>query len=283
MADESLRETATHLLNGQIWLSRYFNFRSRLNLKENDVKFIDPSSTWIDERTVIGEGTIIFPNVHIRGKTVIGRNCVLDANSVIEWSSFGDNIYIGPFTQIKRTSINNNSRVPHRCYLGDAEIGENVNIGSCVDTGNFDGLQKNKIIIKDGAFIGIQVKFIAQPGGLIIGKEARIFPGQTIQVNIPDHAFVVPKIKDGIVRENIKENRSFKIPDHWKWFKTKEPVNPTNIKILFAEIKNMFEDALPWLTSPHALLESQTPLDLIIHHGDEGIKMIREFIYSIPI
>lgn len=283
MASESLRETAIHLLNGSIWLSRYLNFKSRHNLKENDIKLIDPSSTWIDERTVIGEGTVIFPNVHIRGKTTIGKNCVLDVNSVIEWSSFGDNIYIGPFTQIKRTYINNNSRVPHRCYLGDAEIGENVNIGASVDTGNFDGLQKNKTIIGDGAFIGIQVKFIAQPGGLVIGKEARIFPGQTVQINIPDHAFVTPQVKDGIVREKIRENRSFKIPGHWKWFKTKEPASPDDMELLFAEIKDMFEDVLPWLASPHALLKNQTPLDLIIRHGDEGIKMIREFIYSIPI
>lgn len=283
MAGESLKETATHLLNGSIWLSKYLNFKSRHNLKENNIKLIDPSSAWIDERTVIGEGTVIFPNVHIRGKTVIGKNCVLDANSVIEWSNFGDNIYIGPFTQIKRTSINDNSRVPHRCYLGDAEIGENVNIGSCVDTGNFDGIQKNKTIIKDGAFIGIQVKFIAQPEGLIIGKEARIFPGQTIQLNIPDHAFVTPKVKDGVVRENIKENRSFKIPGHWKWLKTKEATDPKNMQLLFGEIKDIFEDALPWLTSPHALLKNKTPIDLITQHGDEGIKMIREFIYSIPI
>lgn len=280
MSDESLKETACHLLRGFVWLQNYSKDYAHTT---DGVTMIDPSSVWIDERAVVGKGTIIFPNVLIRGKTSIGTNCVLDVNSVIEWSRFGDNIYIGPFAQIKRTTINNNSLVPHRCYLGDAEIGEDVNIGASVDTGNFDGFKKNKTIIKDGAFIGIQVKFIAQPNGLVIGKEARIFPGQTIQVNIPDHAFVTPQVRDGIVREKIRENRSFKIPGHWKWFKTKEPANPANVKLLFEEIKELFGEALPWLTSPQIFLQNKTPLEIIIQHGDEGIKMIRECIYAMPI
>jgi hypothetical protein len=167
--------------------------------------------------------------------------------------------------------------------LGDAEIGEDVNIGACVDTGNFDGFKKNKTIIKDGAFIGIQVKFIAQPNGLVIGREARIFPGQTIQVSIPDHAFVTPQVRDGIVREKIRENRSFKIPGHWKWLKTKELTDPANIKLLFEEIKDLFGDVLPWLSSPQILLKDLSPLDVITQHGDEGIKMVRECIYAMPI
>ena len=162
MADESLKETAKHLLNGVIWLSRYFNLRNRQGLIGEDyVKLLDPSSTWIDKRAAIDDGTLIFPNVTIRGAAVIGKNCVLDVNSVVEWSTLKNNIYIGPFAHIKRTSIGNNSRLPHRCYIADAEIGKDVNIGSCVDTGNFDGMDKNKTIIKDGAFVGIQVKFIA--------------------------------------------------------------------------------------------------------------------------
>jgi len=281
MADESLKETMRHLLRGDIWLQNYL--RKKSDFRSEAVTIHDPSLIWIDDRAIIGEGTVIYPNVYIRGETIVGENCVLDVNSIVEWSKLGNGIYIGPFANLKRVSMNNNSRAPHRCYLADAEIGEDVNIGSCVDTGNFDGFNKNKTIIKNGAFVGIQVKFIAQPGGLVIGKEARIFPGQTIQVNIPDHAFVTPKVQDGIVRERIRENRSFKIPEHWKWLKTKEPTDPANIKLLFEEIKDLFGDVLPWLSSPQILLKNKSPLYVITQYGDEGIKMIHECIYAMPI
>lgn len=149
--------------------------------------FIDPFNTYIDPSVEIGAETVIEPNVWIMGKTIIGKNCRIGFGSVIIDSVVGDHVVVGGArieksgvdnyaqigytAQLKRAHFGAYSKMLHRGYLGDAIIGERVNIGADVDTGNYDGTNKNQTIIEDDAFIGIGVKLVAPiriPRGMYI-------------------------------------------------------------------------------------------------------------------
>lgn len=155
--------------------------------------FIDPFNTYIDPAVEIGEGTIIEPNVWITGKTHIGKNCRIGFGSVIIDSELGDNVIvsgarieksvvehhaeIGYTAQLKRTRFGAHSKMLHRGYLGDATVGERVNIGADVTTANHDGTNKNETIIGNDAFIGTGVNLVAPieiPAGMMIASGSTV-------------------------------------------------------------------------------------------------------------
>lgn len=189
------------------------------------IKYIDKKNTYIDETVKIGDGTTIYPNVCIEGKTVIGKNCIIGMGSYIKDSAIGDNttiynsqildsqigndnrvgpysnirpgnvtkdsVKVGSFVELKNTKIEANSKVPHLSYIGDAEIGNSVNIGCGTVTANYDGINKNKTIIKDNSFIGCNAILIAP---LTINENTTIGAGSTITDDVPANAL-------GIARE----------------------------------------------------------------------------------
>ncbi len=184
---------------------------------EKGVTFIDKSSVFIHPDVEIGVDTIIYPNVFIEGKSVIGRNCVIYPNARIIDSKIADNVVIkdstviessiveegaiigpfahirpesligqrakiGNFVEIKKSRIGMGTKASHLSYLGDAEVGENVNIGAGTITCNYDGKKKHKTVIEDNVFIGSDTQLVAP---VRIGKGAYIGAGSTITKEVP--------------------------------------------------------------------------------------------------
>lgn len=190
------------------------------------IKYIDANNTYIDQSVKIGDGTTIYPNVMLEGETRIGRNCIIHMGCYIKDSVIGDNtiiysshiedskigrdcqigpythirhdniieneVKVGSFVEIKNNTIGTKSRIPHLSYIGDASIGENVNISCGVITANFDGKKKNRTIIEDNAFIGCDVNLIAP---ITIEQNSIVGAGSTITADVPNDSIAIAREK----------------------------------------------------------------------------------------
>jgi bifunctional UDP-N-acetylglucosamine pyrophosphorylase / glucosamine-1-phosphate N-acetyltransferase len=200
------------------------------------VTFIDPKSTYVEEDVVIGEDTILYPNVYLQKGSVIGKSNKILPQSFIVSSIIGnfntidssritdsridDHVKIGPFAHLrngtvvesknrignfvefKNSHIGYDSRCAHLTYIGDADIGSKVNLGCGVVTVNYDGKNKFKTIIKDGAFIGSNVNLIAP---ITIGKDAVVAAGTTANMDVEEGEMAI-----GRARQENKVNYGFK-------------------------------------------------------------------------
>ncbi|CAM4249341.1 bifunctional UDP-N-acetylglucosamine diphosphorylase/glucosamine-1-phosphate N-acetyltransferase GlmU [Lederbergia lenta] len=198
----------------------------------NGVTFKDPANTYIDADVVIGSDTIILPGTFIQGKTVIGENCVIGPHSelnnayvadhteirqsVVHDSSIGKNVHIGPFAhirpeskihddvkvgnfvEVKKSEIGVSSKVSHLSYIGDAEIGSEVNVGCGSITVNYDGKNKYLTKIEDNVFVGCNSNLVAP---VTIGKGAFVAAGSTITKDVPGEALSIGRAKQ-VNKEN---------------------------------------------------------------------------------
>ena len=180
----------------------------------------------IGNNVTIGQGTVIHSGVILRGSTTIGENCVLGNNCIIENTTVGnrvnlnnvqaydsiieDNVKIGPFVQlrpgthikrgvkigdfveIKNSTIGEYTAVAHLTYIGDSDVGANVNFGCGVVTVNYNGDKKFRTVIGDNAFIGCNTNLIAP---VRVGNGAYTGAGSTITKDIPDNALAVGRAK----------------------------------------------------------------------------------------
>ncbi len=180
------------------------------------VTILDPLTTYIDEEVVIEAGAVIYPNCCIEGTTRIAQGAVIGMNSKLnnaiigertviesswiinseigsdttigpyahirEHSAIGNKVRIGNFVEMKKTRFGNLSRCAHLSYLGDSDIGEDVNVGCGVVTVNYDGKHKYKTIVKDRAFIGSNANLIAP---ITIGEMAVVAAGSTVTQDVP--------------------------------------------------------------------------------------------------
>ncbi len=192
----------------------------------NGVTIIDPDNTYIESKVKIGIDSIIYPNSFIEGNTVIGSdniirqgcritNSEIGNNNIIENSriinssiennskigpyayirpncKIGSNVKIGDFVELKNTSIGDNSKASHLAYLGDGEIGESANIGCGVIFVNYDGQNKYKTIIKDGAFVGSNSNLVAP---IVINEGAYIACGSTITEDVEKDALAIGRAR----------------------------------------------------------------------------------------
>jgi len=190
------------------------------------VTIIDPHNTYIDRDVSIGPDSIIYPGTIIEGRCQIGPNCRIGPysrlshvevghdstihNSVVAESVIGNSVTVGPFAyirpgtvlrddvkvgdfvEIKKSVIGQGSKVPHLSYVGDAEIGEQVNVGAGTITCNYDGSRKSKTVIGDKAFIGSNSNLVAPVN---IGREAIVGAGSTVTKNVPEGALCVERSK----------------------------------------------------------------------------------------
>ena len=186
------------------------------------VNIVDPATTYIENGVRIAAGTTIEPNTTIRGETSIGANSrigpnsiVIDSNvgdrcvvfaSVIEDSTLEDDVDVGPyshlrggthveagvhlgnFVEVKASRIGRGTKAGHFSYIGDAEIGADVNIGAGTVTCNYDGTAKHKTIIEDGVFIGSDTMLVAP---VRIGKGATTGAGSVVTKDVPAGAKAV--------------------------------------------------------------------------------------------
>ena len=202
--------------------------RARINERHmrNGVTIINPASTHISSEAIIGSDTIIKPGTIIEGKTVIGEDCVIGPNSHIvnttigdrttihssviidstvgndtavgpfahlrPESSLGDKVKIGNFVEVKKSSLGNNSKVSHLSYIGDAEVGQNVNIGCGTITVNYDGKNKFKTIIEDEVFVGCNSNLVAP---VTLKEGSYVAAGSTITKEVPSDALAIARAR----------------------------------------------------------------------------------------
>ena len=170
------------------------------------VTVVDPDTTVVDATVNIGLDTVIEPFSVIKGKTWIGAGCRIGPHVHIEDARIGDrsdcgpfaklrpgtevaeDVHVGSFAELVRTKVGRRSRVPHVSYLGDTDLGEDANIGAGTITANFDGTNKNRTEIGDGAFVGVDTMLVAP---VKLGKGARTGAGSVVTKDIPDGATAV--------------------------------------------------------------------------------------------
>jgi bifunctional UDP-N-acetylglucosamine pyrophosphorylase / glucosamine-1-phosphate N-acetyltransferase len=191
------------------------------------VTLVDPQTTYIDREVAIGKDTVIHPNCHLLGKTSIGDGCVVEpgcklidsrvgnfvtikAFSVISESTIEDRVDVGPFAhlrpqtvlregsrignfvEVKKSTIGKGTKANHLSYIGDATLGEKVNVGAGTITCNYDGHQKHPTIIEDGAFIGSNTELVAP---IKVGRNAIVGAGSTITKEVPPETLAVSRAK----------------------------------------------------------------------------------------
>jgi bifunctional UDP-N-acetylglucosamine pyrophosphorylase / glucosamine-1-phosphate N-acetyltransferase len=167
---------------------------------------VDPDSTFIDATVTIGQDTVIEPFSVIKGKTEIGQECRIGPHVYIEDAKIGDrsdcgpfaklrpgteiadDVHIGSFAELVRTKVGRGSAVPHVSYLGDTDLGEDANIGAGTITANFDGVNKNRTVIGDGAFVGVDTMLVAP---VKLGKGSRTGAGSVVTKDVPEGATAV--------------------------------------------------------------------------------------------
>lgn len=205
------------------------------NLMDAGVDIPCTDGVMIGPDCVIGKDTRILPGTIICGNVEIGENCVIGPNSYVQNATIGnnvsfnnaqirnakilDNATIGPFVQIrpdsvigdgvhlgnfvevKNSIIDSDSHVSHLTYVGDSDVGKNVNFGCGVVTVNFNGKSKNRTTIKDRAFIGCNTNLVAP---VTVGENAYTAAGSTITEDVPDNSLAIARerqtTKDGWVK-----------------------------------------------------------------------------------
>ncbi len=181
------------------------------------VTIVRPETCLIDADVEIGADTVIGPSVALRGKTRIGENCVIHPFNSLRDCELGDNVevheccwmdharaesgarigpfarlrpgsdlgpdvHVGSFVETKKTRLGRGTKANHLAYLGDANIGDGVNIGAGTVTCNYDGKNKNATTIEDGSFVGTNSSLVAP---VTIGKGSYVAAGSVITQNVP--------------------------------------------------------------------------------------------------
>jgi bifunctional UDP-N-acetylglucosamine pyrophosphorylase/glucosamine-1-phosphate N-acetyltransferase len=142
--------------------SKIMQQRIQQELMESGVTIVDPANTWIDARAQIGQDTVIEPFTYIHGEVKIGRNCRIGPFAYLRHGSvLKDDVVLGVYTEIKNSTLADGARVRHHSYLGDATVGENVNVGAGTITANFDGQKIYQTHIGDNCYIGSGAVLIA--------------------------------------------------------------------------------------------------------------------------
>lgn len=218
--------------------------KERINEKHmrNGVTIIDPSNTYIEKDVVIGMDTIVEPGVYIKGNTTIGEEATIGAYSLIQDSQVGDrvtvtmsvleeaimgngsdigpnsrlrpgavlkeHVHIGNFVEVKNSILDKNTKAGHHAYIGDAQIGENVNIGCGTIFVNYDGKNKHKSYIGNNVFIGSNSNIVPP---INVADNSFIAAGSTITKDVPADAMAIAR-----ARQEIKENYSKNLPYYKK-------------------------------------------------------------------
>ncbi len=216
--------------------TRYCFHRKVVKLMEEGVVVIDPSSTYIEETVEVGAGSVIYPNTFLRGKTRLGVFCVVEPHVFISECQIGDSVQvragsyleksvihnrcilgpyarlrpeteimdeaqIGNFVELKKVKFGKKSKAGHLTYLGDADIGDEVNIGCGTITCNYAAnKRKYKTTIGHRVFVGSDTQFVAP---INIGDDAVIGSGSTITKDVPAKALAVARGKQ-IIKENYQ-------------------------------------------------------------------------------
>ena len=189
---------------------KYKQEKLRNQAMKMGVTIKSPETVFLSQDTKFGKNVIINPYVVIGEKTKIGSNVEILSFTHIENATLESNVNVGPFSrirpgtilskgsrvgnfvEIKKSKIGKNSKINHLSYIGDANVGKNVNVGAGTITCNYDGKRKNKTRIMDEAFIGSNTALIAP---IKIGKKAIIGAGSVITNNVKDKSLALTRAK----------------------------------------------------------------------------------------
>lgn len=193
---------------------------------DNGVEFISLDGVYISPDAQIGCDTTIYPNTIIKENVIIGEDCIIGPSTLIEKSIVEDrvklnqvqcfqskihsdtdigpfvhirpnseidhHVHIGDFVEVKNSSIGAGTSISHLTYVGDSDVGQNVNFGCGVVTVNYDGVEKHRCTIKDGAFIGCNTNLVAP---VTVGENGYTGAGSTITNDIPDSALGIARAR----------------------------------------------------------------------------------------
>lgn len=181
-------------------LTRVLRMRINSYHMKKGVTIEDASTTYIYDDVKIGMDTVIHPNTIIKSGVTIGENCEIGPNAYIrEGCKIGNEVKVGNCVELKKVKIADHTKVPHLTYLGDCEVGSNVNIGCGTITCNYDGKNKHKTKIGDNSFVGSNVNFVAP---VKIGENTLIAAGSTITEDVPDGKMAIAR-----ERQVLKEKK----------------------------------------------------------------------------
>jgi bifunctional UDP-N-acetylglucosamine pyrophosphorylase / glucosamine-1-phosphate N-acetyltransferase len=208
-------------------MEKILRVRRAESLARDGVTIVDPENTYLDEEVEVGRDTIIEPGVSLLGLTRVGSGCVLRPHSTIADSVIGDRVTVRPncvitgceigsgvilgpfahlrdgavvgddarvgnFVEVKKSRIGRGTKAWHLTYLGDATLGEKVNIGAGTITCNFDGEKKNPTHIEDGVFVGSGSMLVAP---VRISKGSYVGAGSTITEDVPPESLALGRAK----------------------------------------------------------------------------------------
>jgi bifunctional UDP-N-acetylglucosamine pyrophosphorylase/glucosamine-1-phosphate N-acetyltransferase len=218
-ADEALG------INDRVQLAQAEGALKRRRLRAlmlDGVTIVDPDSTFVEDGVRIGRDTVLEPFTILRGATEIGEECHVGphaeiTDSVLEdgvrvthsWLSgarvgrgsdcgpyaklrpgaeIAPDVHVGSFAEVVRSSVGSGSAIPHFSYVGDATIGENVNVAAGTITANYDGEHKNPTVIEDGVFVGVDTMFVAP---VRIGRGSKTGAGSVVTKDVPPDSMAV--------------------------------------------------------------------------------------------
>ncbi len=199
-------------------IEKYNQEKLRNQAMKMGVTLKSPETVFLSNDTKYGKNIVINPYVVIGKKTKIGNNVEILSFSHIENATLEDNVNVGPFSRIrpgsflskgsrvgnfvevKKSRIGKNSKINHLSYVGDALVGKNVNIGAGTITCNYDGKNKNKTKISDGAFIGSNTALVAP---IKIGKKSVVGAGSTLTKSVKNKSL-------SLTRANQIEIKNYK-------------------------------------------------------------------------
>ena len=190
------------------------------------VTFVDPGSCTLSEDCRFGRDVVIEPQTHLRGSCRIGDNCRLGPgslldnaelgndvsvlHSVVREATVGNGVAIGPFAhlrpaadiadgcrignfvEVKKSQVGAGSKINHLSYIGDASLGENVNVGAGTITANYDGVRKHRTVIGEGSKTGANSVLVAP---VTLGSKVTVGAGSTITKDVPDGALAIGRAK----------------------------------------------------------------------------------------
>ena len=200
------------------------------------VTLIGPETTYIDRGVKIGRDTVIYPNCYLMGKTSLGKSCVIEpgckisntqvghqvtikVSSVISECKIEDHVEVGPFAhlrpetllregskignfvEVKKSVIGKGTRANHLTFIGDATLGEKINVGAGTVTCNYDGKKKHATVIEDGVFIGSNTSLVAP---IKVSRNSVIGAGSTITKEVPPDTLAVARGKQVHYRRRSK-------------------------------------------------------------------------------
>jgi len=214
-------------VNDRVQLARVealYQNRIRTHWMRAGVTLIDPATTYISAAAIIGRDTTIRPGTVIEGLTVVGEDCTIGPNArlvdaevaasvtihysvvlssfvdesatvgpfayIRPGSTVGKRVKVGDFVELKNTQVGDDSKISHLAYVGDATVGQRVNVGCGVITVNYDGAQKHQTIVGDDSFVGSNVNLIAP---ITVGQGAYICAGSTITGDVPADGFAIAR------------------------------------------------------------------------------------------